>query len=96
MRALDAERGVIAVARVDPGLVGEAAEELRLHVIEQRREASGVFLRVADAAGEQGLNLALPVYQGRAVVSPPPVSSPLTSANDQGSSQGIVLPGNSG
>jgi DNA-binding transcriptional ArsR family regulator len=50
-----AERGVTAVARVHPGLVGQAAEQLRADVAEQRREPLRVLLRVADAAGEQAV-----------------------------------------
>jgi hypothetical protein len=53
--ALGAEGGVVAVAAVDPGLVGELAEELGLDPGKQGREARGVLLGVADAAGEQAV-----------------------------------------
>ena len=43
VRPLDAERGVVAVAGVDPGLVGQPVEELGLDVGDQRREPLGSF-----------------------------------------------------
>jgi len=55
VRTLGAERGVVAVARVNPRLIREAVEELGLHATEQRREARRVPLGVADAAGEQAV-----------------------------------------
>ena len=36
VRSLDAERGVLAVARVDPGLVRQRAEDLAFEVVHQR------------------------------------------------------------
>src|SRR4051794_29444764 len=36
--AFGAERGVLAVARIEPGVVGEAVEQLVLHVVDQGRE----------------------------------------------------------
>jgi hypothetical protein len=47
------------VPGVDPRLIGEAVEELGLHVVEQRREARGVLLGVADPAGEERRLLAV-------------------------------------
>jgi hypothetical protein len=54
VRALGAERGVVAVAGVEPGVVGELVEDPRPHVVDQGRER----LRgggLADAAGEEGV-----------------------------------------
>lgn len=45
----------MAVARIDPGLVGQLVEELGLHVVEQARERLGVLVRVADPAGEEAV-----------------------------------------
>src|SRR6185437_13967800 len=52
-RALGAECRVFAVARVEPDLVGEAVEDLRRYVADQRREPRRVLFGVADAAREQ-------------------------------------------
>jgi hypothetical protein len=52
VRALRAERGVPAMARVDPGLVGQPVEDLRHDAVVERGEAGRVLLGVADAAGE--------------------------------------------
>jgi hypothetical protein len=50
--AVDAERVVVAVARVDPGLVGQLAEDPLLDVVDERGEVlRGAGL--ADSAGEQ-------------------------------------------
>ena len=38
VQPLGAERGVVAVAGRDPGLVGKPVEQLVLHVVDQRRE----------------------------------------------------------
>jgi hypothetical protein len=54
VRALGAEGRVAAVAGVDPGAVGERAEESCLDVVDQAAEPGGVLLGVADAAGEPG------------------------------------------
>ena len=55
VRPLGTERGVLAVPRVHPRLVGQAAEYLGHHAVIQRGEALRVLLRVADAAGEQAV-----------------------------------------
>src|SRR4051812_35684194 len=52
--SLGAERRVLAVAGIDPGLVGEPAEQLVLHVVDQRVEVLLGAERVADTAGEDG------------------------------------------
>ncbi|MBG6095950.1 hypothetical protein HD557_001932 [Nocardioides luteus] len=52
MGALGAEGGVVAVARVEPGVVGEGGEDALLDVVEQLGETYGILLGVADAAGE--------------------------------------------
>ena len=41
MRPLRSERGVVAVARVEPGLVGQPVEQLVLHVVDQAGELAG-------------------------------------------------------
>ena len=55
VRALGAERGVLAVPGVHPCGVREPAEDLVGHVVDQGREASRVLLRVAHAAREQAV-----------------------------------------
>jgi hypothetical protein len=55
VRALGAERGVLAVPRVHPGDVREPAEDLLGHVVDQGREASRIPLRVTHAAREQAV-----------------------------------------
>src|SRR4029450_9755100 len=52
-RTLGAEGGVVAVAGVEPRLVGERAEDLRLDVVDQGPEVVGVTSGVAHAAGEE-------------------------------------------
>jgi hypothetical protein len=55
--ALSPEGGVVAVAGVDPGLVGELAEELVGHFAVEGGEALGVPVRAANAARKcQGLS----------------------------------------
>src|SRR5215217_4694933 len=55
MRPLGADRGVLAVPRVDPGLVRECAEQPLLDVVDQAGEPRRVLLRVADPAGEEAV-----------------------------------------
>src|SRR4051812_3268652 len=55
VRALGPQRRVAAVAGIDPGLVGQPAEQLGVDVVDQRGEPRRVLLRVADAAGEQAV-----------------------------------------
>jgi hypothetical protein len=55
VRALGAERRVLAVAGVDPRLVRQRAEDPLLDVVDQAREPGGVLLGVADAAGEEAV-----------------------------------------
>jgi peptidoglycan/LPS O-acetylase OafA/YrhL len=52
---LGADRRVLPVARVDPGVVGQRSEEPLLDVVDQAGEPRGVLLRVADPAGEQAV-----------------------------------------
>jgi site-specific DNA recombinase len=52
VRSLRAEGGVVAVAGVEPGLVGEGAEELGLDVVDEGAEVVRIAPGVADAAGE--------------------------------------------
>ena len=66
VRALGAEGGVLAVAGVDPGLIGQPVEQLGLDSRQQRGEPGRVLLRVADTAGEQ----AVAGEQVRAVAGP--------------------------
>lgn len=54
-RPLIAQRGVGSVTRVDPGLIGQPAEQLRLDVVDQRGEVVGVLERVPDPPGEQAI-----------------------------------------
>jgi len=49
-RSLAAKRRVLAVAGVEPRLVGQPAEELGLHIGQKRGEPRGVALRVPNAA----------------------------------------------
>src|SRR6202044_433341 len=56
VRALGAERGVLAVAGVDPGAVGQLAEHPLLEVVHELAEPLRVLLGVAGAAGEQGVS----------------------------------------
>jgi hypothetical protein len=51
VRALGPERGVAAVARVNPGRVGQPPEQLLRDAVVQRLEPLRVLLRVADAPG---------------------------------------------
>src|SRR4051794_3433691 len=53
--ALVAEDRVVAVAGVEPGLVGEAVEDLGADVVEQRGEGVLVAEGVADATREQAV-----------------------------------------
>jgi hypothetical protein len=53
MRPLITQRRVLAVARIDPGLVGEHVEELGDDAVVEGGEALGVLVGIADAAGEQ-------------------------------------------
>jgi len=53
MRALNPERRVVAVARVEPRVVGKAREELGLDVVDELLERRRVAEGVADAAGEE-------------------------------------------
>jgi len=46
------EGGVLAVAGVEPGLVGQSPEQLCLHIGQKRGEALGVALGVANPARE--------------------------------------------
>jgi hypothetical protein len=46
-RTLGAEGGVLTVARLEPGLVGQAVEELVLDVVDERGEVLHVAARVA-------------------------------------------------
>jgi hypothetical protein len=52
MGTLGAERGVVAVARVEPGLVGEGGEDALLDIVEQMGETYGILLGVSDASRE--------------------------------------------
>jgi hypothetical protein len=52
VRALGAQRGVLAVAGVDPGLVRQGAEDPLLDVVDEAGEPLPVLLGVADAAGK--------------------------------------------
>ena len=53
VRALGAQRGVLAVARVHPGAVGQRAEHPFLQVVHELAEPLRVLLGVAGPAGEQ-------------------------------------------
>src|SRR5215210_6477186 len=53
VRALGAQRRVVAVAGVEPGLVGEPVEQLGGDVVDQLPEGVVVVEGVADAAGEE-------------------------------------------
>lgn len=55
MRPLVTQRRVLAMPRVDPGLVRKQAEELRLDVVDQAREGLGILVRVAHPAGEEAV-----------------------------------------
>ncbi len=54
MRALDAEHRVAAVAGVEPGVVGQLPEELRLDLRDELHEGRVVAEGVAHSAGEYG------------------------------------------
>src|SRR6185295_19337435 len=54
-RTLRAERRVLAVAGVEPDLVGQPVEDLRRHVADEGGEAHRVLFGVAHAAREQGI-----------------------------------------
>ena len=56
MRALNAERGVLAVPRVHPGAVRQLGEHPCLEVIHELAETLRVVLGVAGPAGEQGIS----------------------------------------
>lgn len=62
MGALFAEGGVVAVAGVEPGVVGEVAEDAFGDVVEQRVEVLGGG-RAADAAREQRIPTAVKIRQ---------------------------------
>jgi hypothetical protein len=54
VRTLDTEGRVLAVAGVDPRLVGQPREELVADVTDERGEPRLVLLGVADTTGESG------------------------------------------
>jgi len=54
VRALVPERRVLAVARVDPGLVGQPVEDLLDDAFVEGGEARIVVLGVAETARESG------------------------------------------
>src|SRR3954471_9682493 len=56
MGPLGSDRGVLPVARADPGLVGQRSEEPLLDVVDQAGEPLRILLGVADPAGEQELS----------------------------------------
>src|SRR5690606_10863730 len=50
---LGAERAVVAVTGIEPGLVGQPVEDLAFHVPDEGVEVLGVAPGVSDATGEQ-------------------------------------------
>jgi len=96
VRPLRAQRGVAAVAGIDPGRVGQPVEDLLHHVGVQRVEPGRVLLRVPDAAGEPAATGAVAGCRWLVFASLSSVASSLTSGNGPGSAQVAVLPGNSG
>src|SRR6185312_7142355 len=54
VRALDAERRVVSVTGIDPGLVGQDVEYPLIHVVDERLEVRRRG-RLADSAGEQAV-----------------------------------------
>ena len=71
VRALGAEGRVVAVAGVEPRVVGEPVEDLGGHLVEELGEGVGVAEGVADPAGEQrvaGEEVRVAALGGRVVV----------------------------
>src|SRR4051794_29041231 len=56
MRALRAQRRVLAVPGIDPCLVRQDVEQPLLDVVDQAGEPRGVLLGVADTARESGVS----------------------------------------
>jgi hypothetical protein len=54
VQTLGADRGVLAVAGMDPRVVRQRAEQPCLDVVDEAGEPDGVLLRVAHPAGEAG------------------------------------------
>src|SRR4051812_33353265 len=53
VRSLGADRRVLPVPGIDPGLVGQRPEQPLLDVVDQAGEAGGVLLRVPHATGKK-------------------------------------------